>query len=51
MKLLQSPCKKEEYKTYTDLFLEFEHEGHKFRIAVRPCFWRDMGILKKVAKE
>ena len=49
MKLVKRPCKKEEYKDYVDLLLCFEHNGKKYEVFVRPCFWSSMPLLRDVA--
>ena len=49
MKLVKRKCTKEQYKNYYDLFLCFEHEGKKYEVLVRPCFWSSMPLLETIA--
>ena len=50
MKLVAKKVVKPELegKDYLDMFLVFDYKGEECRVRVRPVFWHDMGILRKV---
>lgn len=51
MELVIKKCQKPGYENYDDVLLCFEVEGQSYEVLVRPVFWRQMGVLRKIAKE
>lgn len=51
MELLKKQSERPGMEKYTDLYLKCDVDGVEKFIRVRPVFWRDMGLLKKIAED